>query len=353
MRDEANPSPPTGSNRMLAAVRLGWLTVEAFGRLRRYARSGRKPDKDRGDATRRFDFSDRTLDQHGALFLAIDQLKRTAGKLDPALPAPPFPTHDELEKMLDGGLDLNVLQGRLDDWSTQVWVAFSTEDELLGRGFTYGGSLADTYWHTDVLGPDGFGELLRSRRLEYIAARFDSIADYLPPYTGQVLHHTLYQWRIHQQLQKLDAAGKKQKMRRLESQAKVWHDLLFGSRSADSYLTAMDSRLIAWGAMGATAILVLAATSLVWLAVLTLSSAGRAVAASMSGLSQRLSEAQMSFVDNLLDWQKWSTLLATLSSVVVLLTGLVTRLSGWVIEFHHLAKEWLKLQFIYRRTYRF
>jgi hypothetical protein len=335
-------------NRALLAVRLGWLTVEAFGRLRRYRQSSRKVEKHQGDATRRFDFSDRELSEHSALLLAMDQLRRTAARLGPGLPSLPVPSHHELDHA-----DLDTLQGALDDWSTEVWVALSTEDDAAGRGFTYGGSLADTCWHAGVLGPSGFGELLRPYRLEYIAHRFDGIADHVPPYTARVLHHTLYRWRdAYERLKALDSNGKKQVLARLESQAKVWHDLLFGGSRAESYLTTRDRRFITWGAVGATTILVIVAMILVWLAVLALSSAGRTVAASMIGLPQQLAEAEAAFVDDILDWQKWSALLATISSMVVLITGLVTRLSGWVTSFHNLFGEWLKLRRIYRRTYR-
>jgi len=339
----------TDSNRVLTAARLGWLTVEAFGRLRQYTRSGRKPKEHQGDATRRFDFSDRTLSKHDALLLATDQLRHTTGKLNLKISELPFPSHDELDRS-PGEIDLDALQGALDDWSTQVWVALSTEDEVGGRSFTYGGSLADTYWHAEVLGTERFANLLRAPRLEYIAARFEGIADHLPPYTAPVLHHTLYKWRVQEQIEKLDPASKKQVLKRLESQAKVWHDLLFGSRNAESYLTAGDRRLVTWGAALVTAVLVLAAMVLVWLVVLALSSTGRVVAASMTGLPQQLAAAQEKILIDMLDWGKWTTLLATFSSVAVLLTGIVTRLSGWMISFHNLVREWLKLGLIYRRT---
>jgi len=38
--------------------------------------------------------------------------------------------------------------------------------------------------------------------------------------------------------------------------------------------------------------------------------------------------------------------------MVVLLAGLVTNLSGWVVWLYRRLRGWLKLQFIYRRTYR-
>ena len=42
---------------VLLAVRLGWLTVEVFGRLRHYVQSKHGPEKQPGNALRRFDFS--------------------------------------------------------------------------------------------------------------------------------------------------------------------------------------------------------------------------------------------------------------------------------------------------------
>jgi hypothetical protein len=62
--------------------------------------------------------------------------------------------------------------------------------------------------------------------------------------------------------------------------------------------------------------------------------------------------AQSNFVNDLLNWQTWSTLLATFSSLVILLTGFVSRLSGWILGFHTWAREWLKRRSLYRHTYR-
>ncbi len=345
------PSPSSGQ--VLLAVRLGWLTVESFGRLRRYARLGYKLEEIPADANRRFSFSDRSLSERNEFFFAVDQLHRTAAKLDPDLPPCPLPAHEQLDQLLTASLDLDACQGQLDHWSTQVWGVLSTEDEMTGRGFTYGGSLADTYWHTDILGPDHFAELLRPERLEYLAARFDSIAEHLPQYVAQILHYTLYKWRDQGHTSdKLDATGKKHALKQLESQAKVWHDLLFGSRNAESYLLTRDNRLIITGAIGATLLLVLIVVVGVWLVTLTMSTAGRTLTAEITGLSTELPEAQSAFLDDLLNWQMWSTMMATLSSVIVLVSGLVTGLSGWVIWIYHRLKEWLKLQFIYQRTYR-
>jgi len=337
-----------GSERVLSAVRLGWLTVEVFGRLRHYLQSGHKPEKQPGNASKRFDFSSGALSEQSTLLLATGQLNRTATRLDVGLPATPIPPRNDLERV-----DLNGFQAVLDNWSTQAWVALSTEDDIIGRGFTYGGSLADTYWYVAVLGPRGFGELLHPHRLEYLARRFDGIADHLPPYTARVLYHTLHRWRgAYEHLKTLDLAGKKQVLSQLESQAGVWHYLLFGGRSAEGYLTAEDRRLVTWLAIGITTVFVMAAMILVWLVVMTLSSAGRTATTALLGSPEQLSAAQAAIVGDLLSWQKWSTTVATISSVVVLIAGLVTRLSGWVVVLHDRVKDWLTLRRIYRRTYR-
>ncbi len=335
-------------DRVLLAVRLGWLTVEVFGRLRHYMQSSRKSEMHRGNASKRFDFSSGALSEYSTLLLAMGQLNRTATRLDLGLPSVPIPARNEI-----GQVDLNTLHGALDDWSTEVWVALSTEDDIIGRGFTYGGSLADTYWHAAVLGPRGFGELLHPHHLEYLAQRFDGIADHLPPYTARVLYYTLHQWRgAYEHLRTLDLDGKKQVLKRLESQAGVWHYLLFGGRSAEGYLTAEDRRLVTWLVAGITIVSVVTVMILVWLLVLASSSAGRTATASLLGSPEQLSAAQAVIVGDLVDWQKWSTTLATISSVVVLIAGLVTRLSGWVVVLHNHVKDWLTLRRIYRRTYR-
>ena len=338
--------------RVLMAVRLGWLTVEGYGRLRQFLRSedGRRQKRD--DAGSRFDFSERSLTAREAILMSMGQLRRTAADLGPGLPSLSLPAQSEFERVLDTELDLDALHRQLNDWATEVWIALNAQDDAVGRAFTYGGSLADTYWHGEALGPDGFAELLRRQRLEYIAQRFDSISECLPPYVARVLHYTLERWSAEKEVERLDRAGRQKVLQRLESQVKVWHDLLFGGRSAESYLTTNDRRLVGWGAAAATVASLLAAMALVFLSVLALSSAGRNITASVSGISPEVSGASSSFVQDLLDWQKWSTLLATFSSLVVLATGVVTRLSGWMIGFHKMVREWLSLQLIYRRTYR-
>jgi hypothetical protein len=81
----------TSANPVLLAVRLGWLTVESFGRLRRYARVGYTLAETPGNANQRFGFSDRSLSEHDELFFAVDQLHHTAARLNSELPPCPLP----------------------------------------------------------------------------------------------------------------------------------------------------------------------------------------------------------------------------------------------------------------------
>jgi hypothetical protein len=90
-----------------------------------------------------------------------------------------------------------------------------------------------------------------------------------------------------------------------------------------------------------------------WLAVLLLSGAGRALLAVATGTPGDLSQIGSGLRTGLQDWQNWSAILAVLSTIVVVLTGFITRLSGWMVVFHHRIRNWLELRQIYKRTLRF
>lgn len=348
MTGEEKDSRTDGSNSVLTAVRLGWLVVETFGRLKRYHDSSRGRTA-RPNASRRFAFSDRSLNRQDELLLAMDQLRHVAAQLVPELQLDLPASAEKLDSWLsEKGLD--DLHHDFEEWSKRVWVKLATGDELTGRAFTFGGSLADTYWHAEGQGVDALKELLRSQRLEYIANRFETIAEYLPACTAGVLRYTLYKWRIEDQLEEQDMDRKKRVLDRLASQTQVWRNLLFGNRQVVNYLTAGDRRLINWGVTAATAVVVLAVIVLVWRSVLFLSSTGRGLAGVMrdvpvDGVNEALAAA-------LLDWQKWSVLLATLSSVAVFFVGITTRLSGWISQLHSWLQARLQTWLIHRRTYR-
>jgi hypothetical protein len=329
---------------------LGWLAVEVFGRLRRYARARPQASGGKSDATRRFNFSDRDLSLTDQLLIAMQQTKAASFMLVPELP-PPIP--DDPAGWLDQGVeDMDALWGEFESWSRKVWNALQVSNPLAGRAFTYGGSLADTYWYADGAGAAKLSETLRAQRLEHIAARFDAIAEYLPDDSPEVIHHSLYRWRVAHELHNAGEERGHQVLERLEAQAKVWHDLLFGLQPARSYLTVSDRRLISWAAYGATAILVVSVGLIVWLVVLLLTGTGRGVLASATGISLQSAQGNIDLMAELLNWQNWSSILAALSSVVVVLTGFISQLSGWMIAFHKRIYAWLELRRIYLRTYR-
>lgn len=341
---------PQRSDPILVSVRLGWLTVEAFGRLRRWTRSGRQPSPTSIGASHRFTFSDRDPTLYEQLLITLQQLEETAIQLAPEYP-PPIPENPEdLLAKAKNNMDASWLD--FENWSRVIWNTLQIQDPLSGLAFTSGGSLADTYWHAESAGHGELKDLLRSQRLENIAFRFDSIAEFLPDHTAQVIYYTLYRWRMADRLKDLDDQQKKHLLDRLEAQAKVWCDLLFGRQRAEDYLTGSDRRLITWGAFGASALLAILVGLAVWSAVLLLSTGGRTLLMTMPGSQGNVPQASSSLAVELLDWQKWSALLAALSSVVVVLTGFITRLSGWIIAFHRWVRNRLTLGQIFKRTYR-
>ncbi len=345
-----NATDRSSIDKVLAAVRLGWLTVELFARLRRRARARGGGRRAQSDATRRFKFSGR-LTQGDRISSGMDQLRKIAARLVPDRKPTFLRSAQDFESLM-AETDLETLHDSFDEWSMGVWMALTVEDELVGRAFRFGGSLADTYWDVDGRGPEYLDGMLRSQRLEQIAARFDRIGDHLPPYIPDVLHHTLYKWRIAEELAELDTKQKKRVVERLAAQSEVWRDLLFGSRSAESLLTLKDRRRISWAALAATGALVLIVAILVWLGVLLLAVVGRSFLAAASPWSEQMAQASADLVERLFTWQNLSALVATLSSVVVILTGTVSRASGWTLAFHTRASAWLQSTVIYRRAYR-
>ena len=109
------------TNPVLLAVRLGWLVVETFGRLRRYACSGYKRQQDtHGDANRRFSFSDRFMSERVEYFFAVDQLRHTIAKLKSDLPPCPLFAPEHVQEFLAAKVDLDACQYQLDDCSLKV-----------------------------------------------------------------------------------------------------------------------------------------------------------------------------------------------------------------------------------------
>jgi hypothetical protein len=345
----SNVLPDTNKpNPIILSVRLGWLVVESFGRLHRWTRTGRIPDTLNREPTRRFTFSDRDPVLYEQLLISLRHLQEVASQLLPDLP-PPIP--DDPENLLQTARENTiVVWEQFEDWSRSVWNTLQVGNPLAGQAFSDGASLADTYWHAQVASPDKLKALLRPQRLESIAERFNALNQYLPDHTSSVMHYSLSRWR-EASIGKLDDEQKKHLLARLESQTRVWRNLLFEQMRAEDYLTAKDRSAIGRGAFIATIVLTVLVGLFAWLAVLLLSWLGRLVLEANPTLLGGPAGTVGGLADELLSWQNWTTLLATLSSVVVILSGFITRMSGWMITFYRRLISRFTIVKIHRRTF--
>jgi hypothetical protein len=335
---------------VLTALQTGWLAVETFGLLRRYARHGKTPASGNIDVDRRFYFSERDPSLYTQLIVSLQELRTTSARLIPELP-PPLP--DDLPELLaDAKTDLSPFWEGFDAWSSQVWHALQAQDPLAGQAFTCGGDLADTYWFAQGAGADKLAEMLRYFRLSYISERLEDLSSHLPEHTAQAIQHSLERWSIGAKVKGMDDGKQKRLLVRLESQLKVWRDLLFGLRQPGSYLTPPDQRRISTLSILATVGLVIVIGLGVWLAVLLLAGLGRSLMGSAMNLSLDTSKITGDVMTTLNDWQNWSSLMATLSSVVAVLTGVIKGFSGWLWTFHTKVLRLLTQRRIEQRTYR-
>ena len=95
------------NHQILLLIQLGWLSVEAFGRLRRYARYGKPPSPEKADPNRRFNFVKRDPNLTEQLVVAMQRLRTISTQLVPDLP-PPIP--DDLADILqEAKQDLNPI----------------------------------------------------------------------------------------------------------------------------------------------------------------------------------------------------------------------------------------------------
>jgi len=346
MMTEDNSKP----SRILDCTRLGWLVVESFGRLRRWAKTGRVPGSSEGDAGKRFNFSDRQMNLYEQLLIALERLKETGNAVLPEIKTPVPANLNELLERARENIDSVWLD--YETYSREVWNRLQIQNPEAGQAFTYGGSLGDTYWHAEGTGGEKLTELLSNYRLDNIANRFTTMSEQLDPDTAAVLQHTLGQWRVSEKVKQMDEGQRKRVLDRLEAQAKVWGDLLFGLQEAESYLLENDRKSIRWVSIGATVLLVALVGAGVWGAVLLLAGLGRTALAVSTGTVKLVPEDNSALMAELLDWEKWSSLLATFSSVVVVVTGYIQQVSGWINGFHGRVEGWLRMRAIFKRTTR-
>jgi hypothetical protein len=337
-------------NPILIAFQTGWLSVEAFGLLRRYALHGRNPSPEKVDERRRFRFTDRDQNLTEQLQSALQMLKSTASQLLPEM-HPPIPD-DPSELLGVTKKDIPPYWSRFEEWSSRVWNELQISNPLAGQAFICGGDLADTYWYAQRAGADKLAEMLDSYRLTYIAERLNDFSNHLPEVAVLAIQHSLERWSIGEQVKERDFDRQKDLLERLESQAKVWRDLLFGLRQGNSYLKPNDRRLVASLSIAATFGVMVLVGFAVWLAVLVLAGVGRSLMGTVTNLPVNKSTISREMVTYLFNWESWSSLLATGSSVLAVLTGVVKGLSGWLWGFYQNIYKAMTLKRIQYRTVR-
>lgn len=203
----------------------------------------------------------------------------------------------------------------------------------MGRGFVYGGSLANTYWLTSLAWNDDktVEKRLRLHRLKAIAARFERIADALPPYLADVLGYSLDKWsKVN-----LESVDKARLKTRLEDQQKVWRDILFGRRDAESYLNFKNRAFIRTCAIFALVMVAMAFIVSVLVA-----------ASTVGGVMEKGHFFDEGKTTN------WASFFAAVSALILTISGLITRFFSWTVQSRDFVKKKLTQGMILKNTYR-
>ncbi len=351
---------PGEHSRILDALRLGFLLVETYRILRprvEYrAKTFAKPKPEDARHRSRFDYTSHgRLNRSKAIILSAEHLFHLTEtmRLDP----PPMLSVTELREILSAGISKEAyadLHNALNVWSRETWIRLSTENEIAGRAFVYGGSLAYTYWL-------GYGErdaalvrdVVNPYRLERIAENFATIEEHLPEYVFDCLEYSLHRWRKIARRTK-DDAGVLKWNQALGKQAGVWRDLLFGRRSPESFLDAREHRRIRYGALAISGSAIFLIVLCFWMGVWLVPRLGMHVIEGFDytpALADQTTQAVTG--TKLVDWFKiGSALLATLSSVSLFFAGLVRQVSGWVLDIHGVTRKFLTRYYVQRKTLR-
>ncbi len=345
---------------VLQAFRLGYLTVEAYSRLK--SPINRKPKPPKPDADRRFGFTDPGDEsKYYQIFRTAGQLHTQAQLL--GLAPPPMPLGQELRELLAAGLAPEArldLHGRLDEWGQEVELQLNLTNEEAARAFGYGGSFALTYWAGFGIAseqqPREYGEALSRYRIAHTIERLETLRGHLPLYWIESVSHSLRRWGIGTAVAKQERFSPSKSG--LEKQMTIWRDTLFGRRPPERILnTRVRNRvqLLAYMTSGA---IVLAALSIFWSLLwimpalverLDLSASFFAV---LQPASQYIEGDLPIRIDSKLDAvvKAASALVATVSSVAVFLSGMIARASGWILRLHDRVDFFYRSRAIQKRT---
>ena len=316
-------------NNTLAVTQLGWLVVEAFGRLARYERSTKKPAMPKGEKTRPFAFSVNGSLSLDELVWSVNQLHTLYQSIE-LVERPPLPFLREKEmikKLESGGVDLDVLQGELDAWSKKIWGLLNAQYGSAAQAFFFGGSLANTYWYTTIVWSDEkvLKEFLNQYRLDYLATQLESISDDLPIYLADAIANSLRKWSSID----LQSVTRDKLKERLDAQQNVWRDLLLEKRRPESYLRSKDYKSIRGYSLGIQILFSLFLVIIIFLA-------GQKVGSLFpSG-----------------DTNDAATFFAALSSFIVVVGSLLAQFSSWIKSIGKAVTEWRKRQLIFSATFR-
>lgn len=355
----------TGSgstNVVLQAYRLGYLTVEAYSRLK--SRDNRKPKRLAPDPNRRFEFAQPgEQSQYYQILRTAGQLHAQARALD--LEPPPLPTEQELKDLL-GSENFSEsrleLHDRVDDWAQDAEVKLSLENEEAAQAFVFGGSFASTYWHGYKIPVDQtaneYADLLSAYRLRQTVERLEFLREHMPLYFIESVGYSMKRWSIGKKIKSFESFDPENT--RLESQMTIWRDMLFGRRPPETFLTIRMRNHIQYRAYLSTTGLVVSGLLVFWLvlwSVPTLVAQFNFTGWLVEVFSPATSYIQAELpiqVDSKLEGiiKAGSALIATISAVTVFIAGVVARVSGWILRLHARVDFWFRSRAIQKRTLR-
>ncbi len=405
MPDDNRTASALSAQRVQTAIRFGWTLAETLGQMRK-GLSLRMPRQPGADAdVPRLSFSDRDLTVGETLWLSAQRLIDLAGALktdeDDRRDGEDVP---ELVKSLPDRIrqhtanpkrnplpDIRDVYEAFEDWSAKWWIRLGVDSELLALAFTFGGGLADTYWH--MRPPRHFGqrkshdswhELLVEHRMTEMVRRARRLQPYLPSDVELALRHSLREWGIAMDLEQtasgvriaypilfrmrmfswarrwrtwlmrrrwkdkhgaerfatLTAEDEEKLVGNLRRQAKVWADLIHGARLPSDYLLPSD-----WRMVSSTAFVVVALGTLALIAVgaFALVIVFRLLLALYVALSPQI-VVPTDFRDQL-------TLVSTLAAAGLFLVTQAARAARGSVAWYDRVRRWLVKRKVEQRTW--